>query len=107
METRRITYTPQGGVCSKLMVIDAKEDVIENVQIVGGCHGNGQGMCALLKGMRIEDAIGRLSGIDCHGRGNFMPGPDGTGIETIQSMISLYPIPRIFKILIDSSFDNL
>ena len=100
METRRITYTPQGGVCSKLMVIDAKEDVIENVQIVGGCHGNGQGMCALLKGMRIEDAIGRLSGIDCHG-------PDGTGIEAIQSMISLYPIPRIFKILIDSSFDNL
>ena len=92
METRRITYTPQGGVCSKLMVIDAKEDVIENVQIVGGCHGNGQGMCALLKGMRIED---------------FMPGPDGTGIEAIQSMISLYPIPRIFKILIDSSFDNL
>ena len=58
METRRITYTPQGGVCSKLMVIDAKDGVIENVQIVGGCHGNGQGMCALLKGMRIEDAIG-------------------------------------------------
>ena len=83
METRRITYTPQGGVCSKLMVIDAKDGVIENVQIVGGCHGNGQGMCALLKGMRIE------------------------GIEAIQSMISLYPIPRIFKILIDSSFDNL
>ena len=65
METRRITYTPQGGVCSKLMVIDAKEDVIENVQIVGGCHGNGQGMCALLKGMRIEDA--------CHGRGTSCP----------------------------------
>ena len=61
METRRITYTPQGGVCSKLMVIDAKED------------GNGQGMCALLKGMRIEDAIGRLSGIDCHGRGTSCP----------------------------------
>ena len=56
METRRITYTPQGGVCSKLMVIDAKE-----------------GMCALLKGMRIEDAIGRLSGIDCHGRGTSCP----------------------------------
>ena len=100
METRRITYTPRGGVCSKLMVIDAKDGVIENVQIVGGCHGNGQGMCALLKGMRIEDAIGRLSGIDCHGRGT-------SGIEAIQSMISLYPIPRIFKILIDSSFDNL
>lgn len=73
METLRITYTPQGGVCSKLMVIDAKDGVIENVQIVGGCHGNGQGMCALLKGMRIQDAIGRLSGIDCHGRGTSCP----------------------------------
>ena len=48
METRRITYTPQGGVCSKLMVIDAKDGVIENVQIVGGCHGNGQGMLSLI-----------------------------------------------------------
>ena len=106
METRRITYTPQGGVCSKLMVIDAKEDVIENVQIVGGCHGNGQGMCALLKyahRRRYRPFVWhRLSW-----KGNFMPGPDGTGIEAIQSMISLYPIPRIFKILIDSSFDNL
>ena len=24
METRRITYTPQGGVCSKLMVINCE-----------------------------------------------------------------------------------
>ncbi|MCS3346773.1 TSCPD domain-containing protein [Parabacteroides distasonis] len=107
METRRITYTPQGGVCSKLMVIDAKDGVIENVQIVGGCHGNGQGMCALLKGMRIEDAYRSFVWHRLSWKGNFMPGPDGTGIEAIQSMISLYPIPRIFKILIDSSFDNL
>ena len=73
METRRITYTPQGGVWSKLMVIDAKEDVIETVQMGGGCPGHGHGMCALLKGMRIKYAIGRLSGIDCHGRGTSCP----------------------------------
>ncbi len=73
METRRITYTPQGGVCSKLMVIDAKDDVIEKVQIVGGCHGNGQGLCALLRGMRVQDAIDRLSGIDCRGKGTSCP----------------------------------
>ena len=48
--------------------------MIEEVQIVGGCHGNGQGMCALLKGMRVNDAISRLEGIDCHGRGS--SGPD-------------------------------
>ena len=32
METRRITYTPQGGVCSKLMVLDAKDGVIQMAQ---------------------------------------------------------------------------
>ena len=30
-------------------------------------------MCALLKGMRISDAISRLEGIDCHGRGSSCP----------------------------------
>ncbi len=73
METQRVTYTPQGGVCSKLMVVDAKDGIIENVQIVGGCHGNGQGICALLKGMPVKEAIRRLEGIDCRGRGTSCP----------------------------------
>lgn len=106
METRRITYTPQGGVCSKLMVIDAKDGVIENVQIVGGCHGNGQGMWRLIERYAHRRRYRSFVGIDCHGR-ELYARTGGTGIEAIQSMISLYPIPRIFKILIDSSFDNL
>lgn len=72
MEKQRIVYTPQ-GVCSKLMIVKAADGMIEEVQIVGGCHGNGQGMCALLKGMRVNDAISRLEGIDCHGRGTSCP----------------------------------
>lgn len=72
MEKQRIVYTPQ-GVCSKLMIVEATDGKIEEVQIVGGCHGNGQGMCALLKGMRVNDAISRLEGIDCHGRGTSCP----------------------------------
>lgn len=73
MSSLQVTYTPQGGVCSKLMIVDAEEGVISDVQIVGGCQGNGQGVCSLLKGMRIEDAIIRLEGIDCHGRGTSCP----------------------------------
>ena len=72
MEKQRIVYTPQ-GVCSKLMIVEAADGKIEEVQIVGGCHGKGQGMCALLKGMRVNDAISRLEGIDCHGRGTSCP----------------------------------
>ncbi|MBQ4161582.1 MAG: TIGR03905 family TSCPD domain-containing protein [Parabacteroides sp.] len=73
METQRITYVPQGGVCSKLMIIDAKEGVIEQVQIVGGCHGNTQGLSKLLVGMKVEEAIRRLEGIDCRERGTSCP----------------------------------
>jgi len=35
------------------------------VQFHGGCSGNTQGVAALVSGMRIEDAIERLSGIRC------------------------------------------
>lgn len=73
MESQRITYVPQGGVCSKLMIIDAKEGIIEQVQIVGGCHGNTQGLSKLLVGMEVKEAIRRLEGIDCRERGTSCP----------------------------------
>ena len=73
METQRITYVPQGGVCSQLIIIDVKEGVIEQVQIVGGCHGNTQGLSKLLVGMEVKEAINRLEGIDCRGRGTSCP----------------------------------
>lgn len=73
MEKQRITYIPQGGVCSKMMIVDIADGKIENAQVIGGCDGNWQGMCALLKGMSVEEAIRRIEGIDCHGRGTSCP----------------------------------
>lgn len=73
MEKQRITYIPQGGVCSKMMIVDIADGKIENAQVIGGCDGNRQGMCALLKGMSVEEAIRRIEGIDCHGRGTSCP----------------------------------
>lgn len=73
MEKKRVVYTPVGEVCSNLMIVDAVGDVISQVQIVGGCHGNGQGICALLKGMSVGEAIRRMEGIDCRGRGTSCP----------------------------------
>lgn len=73
MEKERVVYKPEGGVCSNLMIVDAIGGVISEVQIVGGCHGNGQGICALLKGMPVKEAIRRMEGIDCHGRGTSCP----------------------------------
>lgn len=43
------------------------------VQFVGGCSGNTQGIAALVAGMKINEAISRLEGIDCAGRGTSCP----------------------------------
>ncbi len=62
MET--IRYTPK-GVCSRSMEIDVEGGVIQAVRVEGGCHGNLQGVSALVKGMKPEEAISRLKGIKC------------------------------------------
>lgn len=59
-----ITYAPR-GVCSRRIDIDIDKDVIVNAEFVGGCSGNTQGLCALLKGMDVNDAVKRLEGIRC------------------------------------------
>ena len=66
------TYVTK-GVCSRAIEIEIEDGVILRVQYIGGCHGNTQGVAALIRGMRVEDAIERLSGIDCRGRGTSCP----------------------------------
>ena len=54
------------GVCSKQMNVKVDDDgVVQSVEIVGGCHGNGQGVARLVEGMRAEDAIQKMAGIKC------------------------------------------
>lgn len=54
------------GTCSSSITIDLADDhTINSVSFCGGCSGNTQGVAALVKGMKAEDAIKRLSGIRC------------------------------------------
>lgn len=67
------TYTPR-GVCSRKITVELSDSgVIENVTFMGGCNGNTQGVAALVKGMKAEEAISRMKGIDCNGRGTSCP----------------------------------
>lgn len=61
------------GTCSQAINFEVKDGIIESVEFVGGCHGNTQGISALVKGMAVKDAIARLEGIDCRGRGTSCP----------------------------------
>ena len=67
------TYTPR-GVCSRKITVELSDSgVVENVSFQGGCNGNTQGVAALVKGMKAEEAIYRMKGIDCNGRGTSCP----------------------------------
>ena len=67
------TYTPR-GVCSRRMVVELSDSgVIENVRIDGGCNGNLQGISRLVQGMKAEEAIARMEGISCGGKGTSCP----------------------------------
>ena len=60
-------YTTR-GTCSQQILIDVNDDdTIENVQFIGGCTGNTQGVARLVKGMKVDEVIARLKGIQCRG----------------------------------------
>ena len=61
------------GVCSRQIEVDINNGKIEKVSFLGGCNGNTQGVAALVAGMDVDEAINRLEGIDCGGRGTSCP----------------------------------
>ena len=61
------------GVCSSMIHVELDGDKIKDVDFVGGCNGNLQGISSLVKGMKVEDAIERLSGITCGSKATSCP----------------------------------
>lgn len=53
------------GVCSTTIQLEVENDIVESVKYIGGCHGNLQGISALVKGMKVDEVIEKLSGIKC------------------------------------------
>lgn len=53
------------GTCSREIDIELEGDIVKSVSFQGGCHGNLQGLSALVRGMNVEDVIARLNGIKC------------------------------------------
>lgn len=72
MTTEVFQYKPQ-GVCCQLMQISVNNGLVDDVQFMGGCHGNLQGIGKLVKGMPIEEVISKLEGIRCGGKETSCP----------------------------------
>lgn len=61
------------GTCSKQIAFSLDGDVVHDVRYTFGCNGNTQGISALTEGMKMDQVIDLLSGIDCNGRGTSCP----------------------------------
>ena len=76
-------YHPK-GVCPIEMNIHVENDIIQSVHILGGCDGNTKGVSILVAGMNINEAIRKLKGIDCRGRGTSCPDQLAIALEEIK-----------------------
>lgn len=61
------------GVCSTEIHIETEGDIIKSVEFINGCPGNLFGISTLVKGMKIDDAIAKLSGIKCKTKNTSCP----------------------------------
>ena len=61
------------GVCSQKIDFEIVDNKVTNVQFLGGCNGNTQGLSKLIEGMDVNEAISRLEGIKCGFRDTSCP----------------------------------
>ena len=83
---KHIMYKTQ-GTCSQYIDLEADDDqVITRLNVIGGCNGNLQGIAALVKGMKLEDARQRLQGITCGFKPTSCPDQISIDIGQLQQM---------------------
>jgi len=53
------------GTCSQRIYFRIKNGKVYDVEFLGGCNGNLQGIGKLVEGMNVDEVINRLEGIHC------------------------------------------
>lgn len=53
------------GICPSQIQIEVNGDTVGDVKFFGGCNGNGKGVAALVKGMKVDEVIARCKDIKC------------------------------------------
>lgn len=79
-----IDYQTQ-GTCSKLIRVAGENGRIVGVEFLGGCHGNLQGISALIKGQKYEDIIERVEGIKCGMKATSCPDQLAKALRQLQA----------------------
>ena len=73
------------GTCSQLIDLEIEGDVIQSVAFTGGCNGNLKGISALVAGMKLDEAISKLKGIQCGHKTTSCPDHLARALEQYQA----------------------
>ena len=69
------------GTCSQAIEFEIIDNKVRNVQFIGGCSGNTQGVARLIEGMDVQEAISRIDGIRCGFRPTSCPDQLATALK--------------------------
>lgn len=72
------------GTCSKIIEVELEGEKVKDVNFLGGCHGNLQGIGALAKGMTVDEVISRLEGIRCRDKATSCPDQLACALRSIK-----------------------
>ena len=64
-----------------MITVEIEDGVITECVFHGGCAGNTQGVAALVKGMKVEDAVSKIKGIRCGFKSTSCPDQLATALE--------------------------
>jgi len=53
------------GVCARMMDVDTDGETVLDVRVYGGCRGQADALHRLVTGMKLDDAISKLRGVEC------------------------------------------
>lgn len=77
-------YQPK-GVCSRSMHFVIEDNKIIDMEVVGGCNGNLQGIRSLILNEDIDVVIKKLKGIRCGFKQTSCPDQIATALETVKA----------------------
>ena len=69
------------GTCSQRILFEIEENKVKNVQFIGGCNGNLQGISKLVEGMDATEVIEKIKGIHCGMKPTSCPDQLATALE--------------------------
>lgn len=71
------------GVCAMQIQFDLEDGVVRNVQFMGGCNGNTQGVAKLAEGRDAKELVALLEGIKCGFKGTSCPDQLAKAIQEV------------------------